>query len=511
MGSMRDLLPLETGIPVYRQVYTVGWCRMFNYQKLVYSAMGMGDSSSGSKKRVGYMAIPAELENLFQAHGTAYENIPYRFKGSVRSSLQSLGVRPEDVALAAILKDDKGLVMAIYPAIASLNIDALNRALNRRLMPLPNTEIKSRLHKCETGVCVPLAALYDIDAVIDRTLNSSENIYFPISKQAFIRIDGRAFIALQGKQWVEHDIIHRPQETAKDDNDEVVETDQRIQIRQQLKRADDLPAMPRIANEILTLSSNPYANVSDLASVIEQDPSLAAQLLRYANSPFYGYKNDVESIQDAISRVLGFDMVMDMALGIAIGKSFQNPPDGPIGLNAFWRHSIYCAVLTQRLGKALKPKLLPRPGMAYLCGLLHNFGLLLEGHVFPKEYARLNRLVNSRPDESLIELEEEVMSVNHMESGAWLMEAWEMPDEVIATIREHHNEHYDGSHSVYANLVLLANRLLKTMLIGDEVREDLPEEVLHRLELEQDVVMDVFQAMIDNRVGLDFMALQMAA
>lgn len=457
------------------------------------------------------MAIPAELENFFQEHGTAYEKIPYRFKGSVRSSLQSLGVRPEDVALAAILKDDKGLVMAVYPATASLDIDALNRTLNRHLMPVPNAEIKNRLHKCESGVCVPLAALYDIEVVIDRSLGNSENIYFPISKQSFIRIDGRAFLELQGKQWVEHNIVHHKPESGSDTNDEVIDIDQRVRIRQQLQRVDELPAMPRIANEILTLSSNPYANASDLASVIEQDPSLAAQLLRYANSPFYGYKNDVESIQDAISRVLGFDMVMDMALGIAVGKAFHNPPDGPIGLNAFWRHSIYTAVLTQRLGKALNPALMPRPGMSYLCGLLHNFGLLLEGHVFPKEYSRLNRLVSSRPDESLIELEEEVMNVTHMESGTWLMEAWEMPSEVTITIREHHNEHYDGIHAVYPNLVLLANRLLKTMLIGDETRDDLPEEVLHRLGLDKDTVQEIFQAMIDNRVGLDFMALQMAA
>ncbi len=458
------------------------------------------------------MAIPAELEQFFQQHGTVYERIPYRFQGSVRSSLRSLGIRPEDVALAAVLRDDEGLVMAIYPATASLDIEAVNRAFGRRLTLLPNNEIHKRLHKCDSGVCVPLAAMYGLEAVIDESLGHGENVYFPISKQSFIRIDGDVFLSLQGEHWRQRPIVHGArQESQPESGDEVVDIRPRARIRERLQRVEELPAMPRIANEILTLSANPYANAADLAAVIEQDPSLSAQLLRYANSPFYGYKNDVQSVQDAISRVLGFDMVMDMALGISVGKAFRNPADGPIGLNAFWRHAIYCAVLTQRLGKALRPTLLPRPGMSYLCGLLHNFGLLLEGHVFPKEYARLNRMVSTRPDESLIELEEEVMDVTHMESGAWLMTAWNMPDEVTITIREHHNEHYDGIHAVYPNLVLVANRLLKGMLIGDEPRDDLPDEVLERLGLDTAMVQEIFQAMIDNRVGLDFMALQMAA
>lgn len=458
------------------------------------------------------MSVPKALEAFLHQQDAGFERIPYRFKGSVRSSLQALGVKPGQVALTAVLKDGNGLMLTIYPATSSLNIDAINRKLNRSFMPITNAEIKQVLEACESGICAPLAEMYGIGVIIDNALMQTDSVFFPISKQAFIRISGEDFMRLQGDDVQYDDIVY-----IKDDGGLMVKEtpafvgDRRKMIREKLQYVEGLPTIPRIASEILQLSNNPYANAVDLAAIIEQDPSLAAQLLRYANSPFYGYKGDVESIHDAISRVLGFDMVLDMALGIAVGKAFRNPNEGPIGLNEFWRHAVYCAVLTQRLSKEVRGTVVPRPGMAYLCGLLHNFGLLLEGHFFPKDYARLNRMIGSQPDETLVELEEQVLGVTHMESGSWLMEAWDMPGEIVTTIREHHNPDYEGMHSVYSCLVLLSNRLLKSMLIGDESKDEIPKAVLEKLKLDEETVQEIFQNMIDNRIGLDFMALQMAA
>jgi len=285
----------------------------------------------------------------------------------------------------------------------------------------------------------------------------------------------------------------------------------RKKIRAKLQKLDSLPAMPKMASEIIQISSNPYANSHDLAAVIEQDPSLAAQLMRYAKSSFYGYRGEIDSLHQAISRVLGFDMVMDMALGIALGKSFRIPANGTLGLKAFWKHAVYSAMLVQRLSAAVNAVHRPRPGQAYLAGLLQNIGLLALGQLFPEEFAMLNKAVNKYPDVPLIVLEEKVLGVTHSEVGSWLMEAWDMPGELLIAVREHHDPEYDDSHATYANLVLVSNRLLSTIDVGDELNDELPNAILSRLGIDSATALGIFEKLLKDRAGLDYMAVQMAA
>jgi HD-like signal output (HDOD) protein len=168
-------------------------------------------------------------------------------------------------------------------------------------------------------------------------------------------------------------------------------------------------------------------------------------------------------------------------------------------------------VLAQKLCAAVNGKVSPRPGMAYLAALLHNFGYLLLGHLFPQEFALLNRAATKYPDSPIIELENTIIGATHMELGVWLMQAWNMPDEITISIREHHNEHYHDLHCVYPNLVLIANRLLAEVEIGDEKQTEIPSGIKDYLQLDEDKVKQIFEDLMSVGQGLDYMALQMAA
>lgn len=290
-------------------------------------------------------------------------------------------------------------------------------------------------------------------------------------------------------------------------------------IRRRIEQIYELPPMPAVARRVLQLRNNPDASIAELAAIIELDPSLAAQVMRYAVSPFYAYRGKVGSIRDAITRVLGFDMVMNMALGLATGKSFRNPCDGPLGLHAFWQHAVYSATLVQALAKRMLPNARPQPGMAYLAGLLHNFGFLLLGHLFPPEFKLLNKLVTAHPESSVTELEKNVLGMGqaqgllelgHAQIGAWLMQFWQMPDEVIVTLREHHNMHYEGEHAQFPHLVIVADHLLKRHDIGDAPDAFLPPISLDRLRLSEDIVLETAEQVLADCTALDTMAMQIA-
>jgi HD-like signal output (HDOD) protein len=291
------------------------------------------------------------------------------------------------------------------------------------------------------------------------------------------------------------------------------------EIRRRIEQVYELPPMPEMARRVLQLRNNPDASIADLAAIVELDPSLSAQVVRYAASPFYAYRGKVSSINDAITRVLGFDMVMNMALGLATGKSFQNPCDGPLGLQAFWRHAVYSATLVQALAKRMPQQQRPQPGMVYLAGLLHNFGFLLLGHLFPPEFKLLNKLVAAHPESPVTALEkcvlgmgqaQNLLEMGHARIGSWLMQSWQMPDEIVVTLQEHHNPAYEGDHAVFSHLVMISDHVLKGREIGDAPDACLPPLSLQIVGLGEDTVTEVAGRLFENCGALDTLARQLA-
>ncbi|VAX00154.1 hypothetical protein MNBD_GAMMA20-1127, partial [hydrothermal vent metagenome] len=134
--------------------------------------------------------------------------------------------------------------------------------------------------------------------------------------------------------------------------------------------------MPEIAQALLKLANDPDGNLQDLVNIIEHDPSIAAQIMRYARSAFFAYGAEITSLQQAVTAVLGYDLSLDIAIGLSLGKAFNIPNFGPMGLYPFWRHAVYSAALCQRLSYCISGPQRLQPGMAFLAGLLHNFGVL---------------------------------------------------------------------------------------------------------------------------------------
>lgn len=291
-------------------------------------------------------------------------------------------------------------------------------------------------------------------------------------------------------------------------------------IRRCIERIYQLPPMPGMARTILDLRLKPAVSAADLAKIVELDPSLCALIVRCAGSSLFGCCGGISSIRDAISRVLGVEAVMNIALGFAAAKALRNPLDGPLGMRAFWRHAVYSAALTQGLARAMPAAERPGLEMAYPAGLLHNFGFLLLGHLFPPEFALLNKLVMANPDVPVTILEkhllgmgqaQRVLCLGHAQIGAWLMEYWGMPEEIVVSLREHHNPQYQEEHSLYPNLVLLADHLLKGCEIGDAPNGELPQDLLARLGLDEQQVMAVRDRLLAGCEGLDSFAHQIAA
>ena len=106
-------------------------------------------------------------------------------------------------------------------------------------------------------------------------------------------------------------------------------------LRTAIGQIKELPPLPGVAAKIMKLAADPLADSKKLAAIVELDPLLTTQVIRWASSSLYGYKGKISSVQDAINRVLGYQFVFDLVLGLSALSPLKAPADGVIGTRCF--------------------------------------------------------------------------------------------------------------------------------------------------------------------------------
>ncbi|MCK4744070.1 MAG: HDOD domain-containing protein [Sulfuriflexus sp.] len=282
-------------------------------------------------------------------------------------------------------------------------------------------------------------------------------------------------------------------------------------MHSKLAELDSLPPMPDVAAKLLKLSRDPDTMPEDIAHVIETDPAIVAQIMQYANSPWYSYKGEISSVEEAIFSVLGMEMVTNMALGMSAGTVFTIPGKGVLGAESLWRHAVYCAALSEALARIMPSRYRIKPGVAYLSGLLHNIGLMVISHCCSAEFIELSEAAEANLNTPISELEHELYGSTHAEIGGSVMQRWNLSDQLIHVITHHHDSDYMGVHKLDVMLVKLVNCALATKGIGDERNTELDTDLLELLSLSEETVLDELNNLLENSSNLDKMIAQMVA
>jgi len=268
-------------------------------------------------------------------------------------------------------------------------------------------------------------------------------------------------------------------------------------MREAISRVQTLPPLPGIALRIMQLAADPLADAAKLAAIIELDPLLTAQVIRWASSPLYGYKGKITSVQESISRVLGFDFVFNLALGLAALAPLKAPKDGPIGTRLFWIQALASTRLMQLLNDKIPVDNRLATAQIFLSGLLHNIGFPLLGDQFPEEFSYLNKLIQANPTLTVFNLEKFAFGVDHTMLGAWLMSAWCMPKPIIDVVYHHHNPYYRGENHQLNQLTYLNDHLLGKLGIGDAQLQPCPDDIFRQLNLSDEATNESLDKLND--------------
>ncbi|SEI49583.1 HD-like signal output (HDOD) domain, no enzymatic activity [Allopseudospirillum japonicum] len=417
-----------------------------------------------------------------------------RLQGLAAHQVPRRYAQPHQLMRSTVLEDEQGLrVQAVFPANTLLDLQRL-REDGPQWRAISPQQRQSILDKYHLQSLPALPELLEMPLWIDERVLKADKIFIESGdpRQLLEFSPSEYAHLLETSPQIEHAIFAvplaetRPNLNAPHNDEEeirqAIETITSRRIRARLEESIEIAPLPVSAQSILELHTQEEASNAELASVIESDPSLASQVISWANSPYYGVPGSIRSIHDAVIRVLGYDLTMNLALGLAMGRHLQMPSDGVHGYQSYWRDAVRRALLVETLVKKIQPVHRPYTGLSYLAGLLHNFGYLVLAEVFPPYFSLYCRYQEANPHVPPMYLERFLFGITREQIASHLFQAWGLPEEVCIAVRQQYNPAYVGKHHKYANLLYLAHQLLHPYM--EHQFERLPLALYERLHLQ---------------------------
>lgn len=413
-------------------------------------------------------------------------------------------------AEVTLLRDTFGLVQVFFRSDTLLDLEKIHQLTGRKLEPLPTADIERIKSKLTVRTLPAFDDLLDAETLIDERLYQSENFFVHSgNSDRLIRVANGNELKHKDATRVCDLCVELPAVLPDIDDLGVFEHDRAeidravtsftaLRIRQRLEETLEIPPLSETAQSIIRLRADPDADITKLSRIVEKDPSLAAQVVSWASSSYYAAPGSIKSVQDAIVRVLGYDLVMNLSLGLALGKTLELPEDEPEGFSSYWTRAVFVATACGALLSKIPREFRPGFGLVYLTGLLHNFGYLILAHAFRPHFSATCRMMEANRHLSHQHVEQHLLGITGDQIAASLLRYWKMPDEVCLGIRYQVESRYQGAHCDHAQLVYLANHLLQKhgLLPGETLDfDDSVFEHLHINPEEADEAMDeLFEA-----------------
>jgi putative nucleotidyltransferase with HDIG domain len=206
----------------------------------------------------------------------------------------------------------------------------------------------------------------------------------------------------------------------------------RILMDALVRDIDSLPQFPEIVSELIQLTADPDAKISDIAARIAMDPALTAELLKHVNSAYYMAPSRVNSIPQAV-KVIGMkglnSILYSFGSRIVLGERYEQ-------MKSLWEHSYRVAFYALHIARRLKHRKEILDD-AYVAGILHDLGLIAVMALHPELHEKMRRFCMEKNIPPGI-LERFSYGMKHADIGALMARKWNFPDVLVEGIRYHH-------------------------------------------------------------------------
>jgi putative nucleotidyltransferase with HDIG domain len=230
-------------------------------------------------------------------------------------------------------------------------------------------------------------------------------------------------------------------------------------VKKILSKIDRLPGLPGVVSEVLEITSDINFDSRKLVAVVALDPGITTNVLRRANSAFFGLVQKASTLQQALQRI-GVTNLVDIAISSGVVTLLEadllgyQAPRGQL-----WRHSLASALIARSLAQTLK---FPQATEVYTAALLHDVGKIILSAFVAEEMADIEDLM-ARERWPMIDAERKVLVIDHAQLGGLAAKRWNLGETIQSAIQYHHRPEAARPNREFANLVSLANYLANTL------------------------------------------------
>ena len=247
----------------------------------------------------------------------------------------------------------------------------------------------------------------------------------------------------------------------------------------------DIHAMPSVIVKALNIMKKPTASMKELGDIVMFDQSLTIKILALVNSAYYGFSQQISSINIALS-LLGMVKVKNIIVAVAMKPMMSNAGDKEL-----WKHSMRVDAGCEYLAKLTK---IMDEDEAFIAGFVHDVGKIVLHMANEKLYTKVEKAIEDGLD--VLEAEKKYFDSDHVKTGSLLAKRWQLPI-LLANIISYHHAPSLSSIPVPCNLVSLIDKVvqtefnpnsvdkdfIKSLGIDIEDLEDLREAVLQKAEV----------------------------
>lgn len=221
------------------------------------------------------------------------------------------------------------------------------------------------------------------------------------------------------------------------------------------------PSMPGAAVKLLALINDPDINVASIEKILRQDAGLTANVLKLANSAYFGIPSKVGSVRQAVL-LLGLKRLIQIVIASCVNAIMDKPVPGyDLPPGELWRHSLAVTVTAEGLVKELKVEAAEE---IFTAALLHDVGKLVMGEFVADDFSKIeNTLTQGVAFETA---EDMVLGTNHADIGARILHQWCLPSNIVEAVRWHHDPESAEQSDLMLDIVHVANVLCLMIGIG---------------------------------------------
>jgi putative nucleotidyltransferase with HDIG domain len=227
-------------------------------------------------------------------------------------------------------------------------------------------------------------------------------------------------------------------------------------------KVSSFPSMPQAGVKLIALLKGKDVSIAELEKIIRYDPGLTANVLKLANTSYFGIPSKVGSLKHAIV-LLGIRRFSKIVFTVCMSSTMDKAVEGyDIPPRELWHHSIAVSITAEALAKLVK---LNDANDVFTPALLHDMGKLVLGIFVKEEFQTIESI--AAKGISLVMAENMVLGTDHAEIGAQILTNWSFPMDIVNAVRWHHNPERLKNSNMQTEIVYLSNLLCQSYGDGD--------------------------------------------